>query len=179
MPSTVKIGSNNYSGQTAIISFTADTGGTVNIGAQTIPYNYSTNYFYGTYVLNFTGFNYSCSFEIISGQTLPVFTSPTPNPITYTFDPPYQQDPEVMPNQTLSGTSLSGLSTNILIEPNFAGTFNGGISQFRMYTHPLNNSEIVHNFDILKNKFLMFDPQCPNCSAGEGASELGDIIISP
>jgi hypothetical protein len=78
----------------------------------------------------------------------------------------YIQDPEVMPNQTLSGTSLSALTTNILIEPNFAGTFDGGISQFRMYVEPLNASEIVHNFDLLKTKFQMFDPRCPNCMTG-------------
>lgn len=78
----------------------------------------------------------------------------------------YTQDPEVMPNQTLSNSTLSGLSTNILIEPNFGGSFDGGISQFRMYTSPLNSAEIFHNFYILKNKFLLFDPQCPNCMTG-------------
>ena len=76
----------------------------------------------------------------------------------------YQQDPEVMPNETLSGTSLSALTTNIFIEPNFAGSFDGGISQFRMYTEPLTYPEIVHNFDILKNKFNLFELRCPDCS---------------
>ena len=174
MPATVKIGSNNYSGQTAVITFNPDTGGTVNVGSQIMPYNYSTNYFYGEYILNFTGSNYSCSFSIISGQTLPVFTPITPGPITYTFDAPYQQDPEVMPNQTLSGTSLSALTTNILIEPNFAGTFDGGISQFRMYVEPLNSSEIWDNFEILKTTFQMFDPRCPNCATG---GTINDITV--
>jgi hypothetical protein len=64
----------------------------------------------------------------------------------------YQQDPECMPNETLSGTSLSALTTNILLEPTFAGTFEGGISQFRMYTEPLTYAEIVHNFNILKKR---------------------------
>jgi hypothetical protein len=76
----------------------------------------------------------------------------------------YIQDPEVMPNQTLSGTSLSALTTNILIEPNFAGSFDGGISQFRMYVVPLNASEIYHNFEILRDTFMLFDPRCPNCN---------------
>lgn len=176
MPATVKIGSNNYSGQTAVITFLPDTGGTVSVGSQVIPYDYSTDYFYGTYELDFTGFNYTCSFQIISGQTLPVFTPPIPGPITYTFEPPYQQDPEVMPNQTLSGTSLSALTTNILIEPNFAGTFDGGISQFRMYVEPLNASEIWHNFEILKTKFQMFDPRCPDCTTG---GTINDISVTP
>ena len=166
MPVTVKIGSNNYSGQTAVITYYPDTGGTVNVGSQTIPYNYSTDYFYGTYNLNFTAFSYSCEFQIISGQTLPVYVDPIPSPITYTFDPPYIQDPEVMPNQTLSGTSLSALTTNIFIEPNFAGSFDGAISQFRMYVEPLNAAEISHNFNLLKTKFLMFDPKCPSCMTG-------------
>ena len=76
----------------------------------------------------------------------------------------YIQDPEVMPNQTLSGTSLSALTTNILIEPTFGGSFDGAISQFRMYTEPLSYPEVIHNFDILKNPFLLFDYGCPDCS---------------
>jgi hypothetical protein len=78
----------------------------------------------------------------------------------------YMQDPEVMPNQTLSGTSLSGLTTNILLEPTFGGTFDGAISQFRMYTEPLSYPEVIHNFDILKSPFLLFDYGCPDCSDG-------------
>lgn len=76
----------------------------------------------------------------------------------------YQQDPEVMPNETLSGTSLSALTTNILIEPTFGGSFDGAISQFRMYTEPLTYPEVIHNFDILKNTFNLYDYRCPNCS---------------
>jgi hypothetical protein len=76
----------------------------------------------------------------------------------------YIQDPEVMPNQTLSGTSLSALTTNILIEPTFGGSFDGAISQFRMYTEPLSVPEILHNFDILKPNFKLFDFRCPDCT---------------
>jgi len=78
----------------------------------------------------------------------------------------YIQDPESMPNQTLSGTSLSALTTNILIEPTFGGSFDGAISQFRMYVEPLSYPEILHNFDILKNQFELFDFRCPNCPTG-------------
>jgi hypothetical protein len=45
-----------------------------------------------------------------------------------------------------------------------------------MYVEPLNAAEIVHNFDILKNKFEMFDPRCPNCNTG---NTLNDIVITP
>jgi hypothetical protein len=76
----------------------------------------------------------------------------------------YIQDPESFPNNVLSGSSLSGLTTNILIEQNFAGTFEGGISQFRMYASPLSAPEVKHNFLLLKDKFNMFNPDCPDCS---------------
>jgi hypothetical protein len=76
----------------------------------------------------------------------------------------YTQDPECFPTNDLSGTTLSGLNTNILIEQNFAGTFEGGISQFRMYVSPLSAPEVKHNFLLLKNSFKMFNPDCPDCS---------------
>jgi hypothetical protein len=56
------------------------------------------------------------------------------------------------------------LNTNILIEQNFAGTFEGAISQFRMYVSPLSAPEVKHNFGLLKNQFMMFNPDCPDCS---------------
>jgi len=68
-----------------------------------------------------------------------------------------------MPNEVLSGTSLSGLTTDILLEPNFGGTFMGGISQFRMYTEPLSSPQIQHNSRILKNRFDLYDFWCSNC----------------
>ena len=76
----------------------------------------------------------------------------------------YIQDPELFPTSLLSGTTLSGLTTNILLEKEFGGTFEGGISQFRMYVEPLNSSEVRHNFNILKDKFNFFNPFCPDCS---------------
>lgn len=77
---------------------------------------------------------------------------------------PYQQDPENLPTNDLTGTTYNGLETNILLEQNFAGTFEGGISQFRMYVTPLSSPEVKHNFNILKNTFRMFNPDCPDCT---------------
>jgi len=77
---------------------------------------------------------------------------------------PYIQDPECFPVNDLTGTTFNGMDNHILIEQNFAGTFEGGISQFRMYVNPLNASEVKHNFNILKNTFRMFNPDCPDCT---------------
>jgi len=81
---------------------------------------------------------------------------------------PYTQDPELFPNNILSATTLSGLSTNILLEQNFGGTFMGGISQFRMYVEPLGSPQVQHNFRVLKNKFNLFDFWCPDCLVTNG-----------
>jgi len=76
---------------------------------------------------------------------------------------PYKQDPELFPNEILSATTFSGLTTEILMEQNFGGSFMGGISQFRMYTEPFSSPQVQHNFRILKDKFDLFDYWCPNC----------------
>lgn len=75
----------------------------------------------------------------------------------------YIQDPELFSEDILSGTTLSGLTTNILLERYFAGSFDGGLSQFRFYTKPLTVPEVQHNFRTLKNEFVLYDPFCPSC----------------
>ena len=75
----------------------------------------------------------------------------------------YQQDPEDFPENILSATTLSALTTNILLEQNFGGTFEGGVSQFRFYIDPLSVPEVKHNFLLLKDTFTLLDPDCPNC----------------
>jgi len=77
---------------------------------------------------------------------------------------PYIQDPECFPVNDLTGTTFNGMDNHILIEQNFAGTFEGGISQFRMYVTPLSAPEVKHNFNLLKNTFRMFNPDCPDCT---------------
>ena len=82
---------------------------------------------------------------------------------------PYIQDPELFPNNILSATTLSGVSTDILLEQNFGGSFMGAVSQFRMYAEPLDFTQIQHNTNILKQKYNLFDFYCPNC--------LDDILL--
>jgi hypothetical protein len=76
----------------------------------------------------------------------------------------YIQDPELFPPNILSGTSLSALTTNILLEQNFGGTFDGGISMFNMYAKPLSVPEIQHNARVLKNRYKLLNPYCKDCN---------------
>jgi|LakMenE01Jun11ns_1017448.scaffolds.fasta_scaffold9959279_9 hypothetical protein len=46
-----RISTNNYTGYTADITFNPSTGGTINIGTVTLPYDYPTDYPYGDYYI--------------------------------------------------------------------------------------------------------------------------------
>jgi hypothetical protein len=74
MPSVVILKSDNFSGDVANITFYPLTGGSINIGPQIIPYVYVTDYYEGTYNLNFTAQSQSCEvFVSPSGLTELVF----------------------------------------------------------------------------------------------------------
>ena len=163
MASTVVIGTRNYSGETAEITFYPESGGTINVGSHVIPYNYITDYFFGNYKLHFPTYNFTCSFVISSSNPIPAPQTVTATTIEYDLFSTYRQDPECFSDVDLSGTTFSSLNTNILIDKNFAGTFEGAISQFRMYVSPLSAPEVKHNFKLLQSKFDMFNPDCPDC----------------
>ena len=57
-------------------------------------------------------------------------------------EPPYQPDPNDL---------------GLLIEKNFAGTWMGGISQFRYYIEPLQADEVYHNFLVNKDRYSLID----------------------
>ena len=75
----------------------------------------------------------------------------------------YQQDPECLTTYDLDNTIYSGLTTHIKLEEYFGGSMIGDISAFRMYTEPLNASQIKHNFNLLKLKYNLLNPDCKDC----------------
>lgn len=75
----------------------------------------------------------------------------------------YQQDPECLTTHDLDNTIYSGLTTHIKLEEYFGGSLIGDVSAFRMYTEPLNASQIWHNFKLQKDKYDLLDPKCPDC----------------
>jgi hypothetical protein len=75
----------------------------------------------------------------------------------------YQQDPECLTTNDLDNTIYSGLTTQIHLEEIFGGSMIGDISAFRMYTEPLDAGQIAHNYRVLKNRYNLLNPNCPNC----------------
>ncbi len=82
---TIQIYSNNFSGQTGYLIFYPQTGGTINIGTVTLPYNYNTDYYYGTFIINFSGFSRSCELNILAPSNTP---TPTPTITPSSTQPP-------------------------------------------------------------------------------------------
>jgi hypothetical protein len=89
----------------------------------------------------------------------------------------YQQDPECLTTHDLDNTIYSGLTTHIKLEEYFGGSMIGDISAFRMYTEPLNASQIKHNFNLLKLKYNLLDPNCLNCRITIPSNDLSYIFI--
>ena len=89
----------------------------------------------------------------------------------------YQQDPECLTNYDLEHTIYSGLTTQIKLEEYFGGSMIGDVSTFRMYTEPLNASQIKHNFRILKLKYNLLDPDCLDCRIAIPSNDLTYLFI--
>ena len=124
--------------------------------------------------LTFTGcpINYIITTTTTSNYEF-ITTTTTENPFTTLT---YQQDPELFPDSVLSGTSLSGLNTNIILEKYFAGTFDGGISQFNYYVKPMTADEVKHNFKLNKGRYNLFDWVCPDCEVLVPECDLSAIV---
>jgi hypothetical protein len=89
----------------------------------------------------------------------------------------YQQDPECLTTHDLDNTIYSGLTTHIKLEEYFGGSMIGDVSAFRMYVEPLNASQVKHNFKILKNRYGLLNPDCPNCAIVVPANDLTYVLI--
>jgi hypothetical protein len=87
MPTTIQITTDSFDGQTAVITYYPDTGGTINLGTHVLPYDYNSNYYYGTYSLYFPAFDTTCTL-VIANQTPTPTTTNTPTPtVTPTMTP--------------------------------------------------------------------------------------------
>jgi hypothetical protein len=120
MPTGVRITSTNLSGKTATVTFLPLTGGTVNIGSKTIPFNYVADYLYGTYEIYIPLYDYTYELEVVAPTTTP---TPTPTVTsTPTLTATLTETPEPTSTPTLTSTSTvtsTPTLTNTLNQSNF------------------------------------------------------------
>jgi len=121
MPTTIQITTDNYDGQTAVITFTPDNGGpVVNLGSQVLPYDYNAEYVYGTYSLYFPLFDTTCALVIVNQTQTPTPTpTVTPNQ-TQTPTPTPSITPTLTPTPTQSNLYyVYRICNNISIQPQY------------------------------------------------------------
>ena len=117
-----------------MITYYPDTGGTINLGTQVLPYDYIAPYFYGTYTLFFPAFGSTCTLyvEDLSGNFLLqengdyifqedyskiiIETVPSPTPtssVTPTVTPTITPTASITPTPTVTPTPTSAFSAGI------------------------------------------------------------------
>lgn len=83
---SIQITSDNYNGRTANITFYSVNAPStaINLGSQSLPYSRTSNDIYGTYHLNFIGYNKTCTVSLIDPNAT---TTPAPTTTTTTAAP--------------------------------------------------------------------------------------------
>jgi len=157
MTTGVQISSVNYNGQIANITYYPDTGGTISLGANILPYTVELEYYYGSYELYFGAFdntcyaylsnpdtnfllqeNYSTLDQEDNSKIIIEFPSPTPTPsITPTITPTNTETPTptVTSTQTPTPTNTSTQTPTPTSTPAVPIT-----SNLRLYFDPSNPS---------------------------------------
>jgi len=99
MSQYVEISDNNYSGQTAQVTFNALEGGTYDLGEQVVPFTFYGDSIspgfsvYGEYILYYIRFYKTCSITVLpvtTTTTIPITTTTTTIPITTTTTTQYE-----------------------------------------------------------------------------------------
>ena len=94
MGTILEILSSNYNGELSDVTFYPCSGGVINIGDVTLPYDYQSDDYYGTYIIYIYNYDKTCTLEV------PCLT-PTP-----TQTPTQTTTPTNTPTQTVTPTTL-------------------------------------------------------------------------
>jgi hypothetical protein len=105
----VSIFSNNLSGLTANVTFYPCSGGTIDLGQQTFPFSYETDYWYGTYDCYVPTYAFNYVLDIPC-------PSPTPTP-TQTITPTNTNTPTQTPTPSITPTITPSVSPTTTMTP--------------------------------------------------------------
>ena len=152
------ISTNNYSGYTGDVTYYPSTGGTIYIGLVTLPYNYSTDYCYGTYDIYIPETAVSCTvnnpvpfyyyeatgYECGQCQDVDIYIvkSLTPLTIGYFYNDPLTSSFSYKINQLISE---SAVDSDLTGQPGYTDCIQScyGIYEFRTATSCCNGVTVV------------------------------------
>jgi len=165
MGTVLTLKSNNFSGDTANITFYPLSGGVIDLGSHIVPYTFDTEYYEGTYYLNFINQNQICELNI--GPT----TTTTTEPPTFNYFTVAKScevcDPQLCEN--FLNSSSGGYYFNIIsyqeITPPILLTIDGCC----MYIDSVLNQNLpgYSTFLITENQYQTvtgtISEECPKC----------------
>ena len=77
----IEILSNNLSGQTTLVTYYPQSGGTISLGTKVFPFTYLSSYYYGVFDCYVPTYNYTYSLTILGPTPTPTQTNtPTNTP---------------------------------------------------------------------------------------------------
>jgi len=162
MPQVVQITSENFEGQSALVTFYPCTGGTITIGYVTIPYNYEADYYYGTYTLYFPlPINETCEFSI---------PCPTPTPTPTKTTTPTKTNPKTSPKPTSTKTPTP-TPTSVCFCYNF---INDTTKDGKLQYYDCNNRFIQTIVDNSTSESFCISP-----NAFTASSYVNSVLIGP
>jgi len=101
----IRILSNNLSGLTTNVTFAPQSGGTIiSLGTQVFPFNYISEYVYGTYNCYVPTYGYTYSLDVLGPTPTPTPTNTTTPTNTSTQTPTNTSTPTNTPTQTQTST---------------------------------------------------------------------------
>ena len=110
----IKINTENYSGERAVITFNPSSGGTINIGTVVMPFYYETNYYFGTYSVYFIDLDETYYTDVPIPPTPTITPTRTVTPtITPTITPTNTITPTITPTNTITPTVTPTLTPTI------------------------------------------------------------------
>jgi len=157
----IRISSNNFNGKSVEITFNPFSGGTIDLGTQTIPYDYISSNYEGDYSMYIAEYNKTCPLRVgVPPSPTPSATSsPTPS-ITPTMTPtPTPSAPSIDPDAAayLADVVASGGTTNPTIEAAvdtlFTDLKSNGLYSKMLAMYPyVGSTAASHSINALGNK---------------------------
>ena len=96
----IEILSNNLSGQTTLVTYYPQSGGTIDLGVQVFPFTYLSSYYYGVYDCYVPTYNYMYSLTILGPTITPTITPTQTTTPTTTVTPTNTRTPTNTPTIT-------------------------------------------------------------------------------
>ena len=100
----IRILSDNLSGLTTNVTFLPQSGGTISLGTQVFPFNYISDYVYGTYNCYVPTYGYIYSLDVLGPTPTPTTTTTPTNTPTTTTTPTNTPTTTTTPTQTPTNT---------------------------------------------------------------------------